>query len=72
MKILAISTSSKVCSVALLDNDVCIKESNIIDEKTHSENLLPLIDKLLKETNVDISDIELIACDNGPRFFYRY
>ncbi|MGN1352330.1 MAG: tRNA threonylcarbamoyladenosine biosynthesis protein TsaB [Clostridia bacterium] len=72
MKILAISTSSKVCSVALLDNDVCIKELNIIDEKTHSENLLPLIDKLLKETNVDISDIELIACDNGPRFFYRY
>ena len=72
MKILAISTSSKVCSVALLDNDVCIKELNIIDEKTHSENLLPLIDKLLKETNVDISDIELIACENGPRFFYRY
>ena len=72
MKILAISTSSNVCSVALLDNDVCIKELNIIDEKTHSENLLPLIDKLLKETNVDISDIELIACDNGPRFFYRY
>lgn len=72
MKILAISTSSKVCFVALLDNDVCIKELNIIDEKTHSENLLPLIDKLLKETNVDISDIELIACDNGPRFFYRY
>ena len=72
MNILAISTSSKVCSVALLDNDVCIKELNIIDEKTHSENLLPLIDKLLKETNVDISDIELIACDNGPRFFYRY
>ena len=72
MKILAISASSKVCSVALLDNDVCIKELNIIDEKTHSENLLPLIDKLLKETNVDISDIELIACDNGPRFFYRY
>ena len=72
MKILAISTSSKVCSVAWLDNDVCIKELNIIDEKTHSENLLPLIDKLLKETNVDISDIELIACDNGPRFFYRY
>ena len=72
MKILAISTSSKVCSVALLDNDVCIKELNIIDEKTHSENLLPLIDRLLKETNVDISDIELIACDNGPRFFYRY
>lgn len=72
MKILAISTSSKVCSVALLDNDVCIKELNIIDEKTHSENLLPLIDKLLEETNVDISDIELIACDNGPRFFYRY
>lgn len=72
MTILAISTSSSACSVALLDNDKLIKELNIIDEKTHSEKLLPLIDQLLKETKTDISSINLIACDNGPRFFYRY
>lgn len=72
MTILAISTSSNACSVALLDDDNLIKELNIIDEKTHSEKLLPLIDELLKETETDISSINLIACDNGPRFFYRY
>ena len=69
---LAISTSSNACSVALLDDDKLIKELNIIDEKTHSEKLLPLIDELLKQTNTEISSINLIACDNGPRLFYRY
>ena len=72
MNILAISTSSNVCSVALLDNENVIKELNIINEKTHSENLLSLIDEVLKECHKDMSDISLIACDNGPRLFYRY
>ena len=69
MIILAISTSSNVCSVALLSDDSCIKELNTINEKTHSENLLPLIDELLKSTNTDVSAINLIACDNGPGSF---
>lgn len=69
MKILAISTSSNICSVALNEDDKCIEELNICDEKTHSEKLMPLIDKLLKNNNTKLSDIELIACDNGPGSF---
>lgn len=69
MKILAASTSSKNASVALLENDICIKELNICDEKTHSEKFMPLIDELLKSCNVTLSDIELIVVDNGPGSF---
>lgn len=69
MLILAISTSSKICSVALLEDDKCIKELNIENQKTHSENLVPLIDELFKSTNKSVSDIDLIACDNGPGSF---
>lgn len=69
MLILAISTSSKVCSVALLEDDKCIKELNIENQKTHSENLVPLIDELLKSCEKNISNVELIACDNGPGSF---
>lgn len=69
MLILAVSTSSKICSVALLEEDKCIEELNIENQKTHSENLVPLIDKLLKSTNKKISDLNLIACDNGPGSF---
>ena len=69
MKVLAISTSSSTASVALLEDDKCIKELNICDEKTHSEKLMPLIDKLFTTTNCSINDVDLIACDVGPGSF---
>lgn len=72
MKILALSTSSNVCSVALLEDDICIKELNICNERTHSEKLMPLIEEIFNVTGSSLSDISLICCDNGPRFFYWY
>ena len=71
MKILAISTSSINASVSLLEDNELIKELNIQDQKTHSEKLMPLIQSLLEETKITLSEIGLIACDIGPRFFYR-
>ena len=70
MKILSVTTSSNICSVCLLGNDNIIKELSLDNAKTHSENLMPLIDQLLKETNTFLGDIDYIACDIGPRFFY--
>jgi len=69
MLTLAISTSSKICSVALLEDDKPIKELNIDNLKTHSENLVPLIDETLKLTNKKVSEIDLVACDVGPGSF---
>lgn len=69
MLVLAISTSSKICSVALLEDDKILNEINIENQKTHSENLLPLIDEVLKSQNKKISEVKLIACDNGPGSF---
>ena len=70
MNILSLSTSTNICSVAVLQDNVCIKELHTSDNKTHSVNLMPLISQVLTETNLEISDINLIACDIGPRFFY--
>ena len=69
MKILSIETSGKVCAVALLEDNKLIKEEIIEDENTHSIKLMPLVDKLLKQTNTKISDIDLFACDIGPGSF---
>ena len=69
MKILAISTSSSVASVALLEDDKLIQELNINNERTHSEKLMPLIDEILTNNNIKLADIGLIACDNGPGSF---
>ena len=50
MKILSIDTSSKICSVSILEDTTVILEKHTNDEKTHSQNLMPLIDELFKDT----------------------
>ncbi len=72
MKILSLSTSSNIATVSISENLECIKELNINIPKTHSETIVPLIKEILEETNIRLPDINLIACDIGPRFFYRY
>ena len=69
MVILSISTSTNICSVCLGNENTIIKELSIHDAKTHSENLMPLIDKLLKTTNYSLKDINYLACDVGPGSF---
>lgn len=69
MKILAIDTSSKICSVSILENQDVILEKHTNDEKTHSQNLMPLIDKLFNETNLTLDNIDLLACSQGPGSF---
>ncbi len=69
MKILSIDTSSKICSVCLLEDDKIIKEINIDDGNTHSQNLMPLIDEIFKSTNLTLDNIDLLACSKGPGSF---
>lgn len=69
MKILAIDTSSKICSVSILENNDVILEKHTNDEKTHSQNLMPLVDELFKESNLSLDDINLLSCCLGPGSF---
>lgn len=69
MKILSVETAGSICAVALAEDDKLIKEKILDDGNTHSVKLMPLIDKLLSETNIKISDIDLFACDIGPGSF---
>ncbi len=71
MRILSITTSSKICGVAILEDTKIIKEINQDNGLTHSETLMPLIKQILDETNIKLTDIDLIAVDIGPRFIYR-
>lgn len=69
MKILAIDTSSSICSVAILENDILIDKNELDNGQTHSENLMPLLDELLKRNSLDIKEIDMIACCVGPGSF---
>lgn len=69
MKILAIDTSSKICSVAILEDTEIIVEKHIENETTHSQKLMPLIDNILKLTKLTLADFDLFACSVGPGSF---
>lgn len=69
MKILSIDTSSNICGVAILEDERLVKELNLNNGLTHSESLMPTIDKIFKETNLSLKDIDLLVADKGPGSF---
>ena len=63
---LCIETATKTCSAALFEGEELIdfKESN--DTYSHAENLAVFIDKVLKNNNIDYSELKAIAVTKGP------
>ena len=69
MKILSIDTASNLCTVAILENEKCLKEIVVNDARNHSEKIMPVIEQALNETNLTLKEINLIVCDKGPGSF---
>ncbi len=69
MKILAVDTSSSNACTAILEDEKILIELNNEDERTHSQKLMPMIDKAFKNTNLSLKDIDLIVCGLGPGSF---
>ena len=69
MKTLCIDTSSKICAVAILDDNKLLKKIELNNGLTHSESLMPIIKDIFEETNLTLNDIDLLICDIGPGSF---
>ena len=69
MKILSIDTASNVCGVSILDNTNLICNLDTNTGRTHSENLMPMINEAFIKTNLQLKDMDLIVCDIGPGSF---
>jgi tRNA threonylcarbamoyladenosine biosynthesis protein TsaB len=69
MKILALDSSGLVASVAIIEDDLLIAEYTMNYKKTHSQTLLPMLDEVKKQINLDLSTIDLIAVAAGPGSF---
>ncbi len=67
--ILAISTSGKLCSVALLINNSDYVSYNFNKSQVHSEKLLSMVDTVLKDSNIALKDCYGIAVSIGPGSF---
>jgi len=69
MKVLAIDTASKTCSVSIVEEDRIVLEKISHEEKTHSQRLMPMIAEVLEETHLALEQIDHIACNRGPGSF---
>ncbi len=69
LKLLAIDTTSNVATAAVVDATKCLGEITLNDSKTHSQKLMPIIDSLLTELNLEVKDLQGIAVSRGPGSF---
>ncbi len=67
--ILSIETSEKICSIALGSDYELIGTLEISDEKSHASMLTILIEKLLREKDIEINSLDAIAISKGPGSF---
>jgi len=64
--ILAINTANEKISIALYEKGKIEKELPWESYRTQSKELLPEIDKLMRENKIKLADIDAIAVNHGP------
>ena len=69
MLILSFESSAKAASVALCRDGELVAEYTQCSALTHSRTLLPMAEDLLKNTEISLKDIDILACANGPGSF---
>lgn len=69
MKILSIDTASDICGISILEDNHLICQLDENTGKTHSENLMPMLEKAFTQTNLTLKDMNLLVCDKGPGSF---
>ncbi len=69
MLILAFESSAKAASVALCDGDKLISQYTQCSALTHSRTLLPMAEDMLKNAEISLKDVDLIAVAHGPGSF---
>ena len=67
-RILALDTATETVSVALLDGPRRFYQSDA-QYNRHSEQILPFVDTVLKESGLTLKDIDAIAFGAGPGAF---
>ncbi|MBV2128787.1 tRNA (adenosine(37)-N6)-threonylcarbamoyltransferase complex dimerization subunit type 1 TsaB [Arsukibacterium indicum] len=68
MKLLALDTSTEACSVALLYQDNIIALDEVCPQQ-HSKRVLPMIDNVLAEAGLSLTDLDGIVFGRGPGSF---
>ena len=69
MKILAVDTATKSCSVAVGNGESLLAELTTVNDQTHSKHLLDMINTVVAAARLTLSDLEGFAVTVGPGSF---
>ena len=69
MKILALETSAKSVSTAVVENGVPLAYAYQCTGLTHSRTLMPMVDAMLKNAELTLGDMDAVAVAAGPGSF---
>ena len=66
--ILALDTSTENCSAALsINGEVLVRE--FVSPREHTKRILPMVDSLLSEAGIKLTDLDALAFGRGPGSF---
>ncbi|MGN0633532.1 MAG: tRNA (adenosine(37)-N6)-threonylcarbamoyltransferase complex dimerization subunit type 1 TsaB [Oscillospiraceae bacterium] len=66
LKLLAIDTSGKVASAAVMADGLLLAEKSVYTKLTHSQIILPMAKQLLSDCGLDFSELDGVVCAKGP------
>ena len=69
MKILALETSAKAVSAAVVENGKVLCSGYQDTGLTHSRTLMPIVEHILKNTDLTMADMDAVAVAAGPGSF---
>ncbi len=69
MHLLSVDSTAKTASVAIMRDGALLGEFFLHTGFTHSQTLLPMIDSLLSQCKLSVSDIDYCAISAGPGSF---
>ena len=69
MKILALETSAKSVSTAVVENGAPLAYAYQCPGLTHSRTLMPMVDAMLKNAELTLGDMDAVAVAAGPGSF---
>lgn len=67
--LLAIETSDKICGACIYFDEEKYFSSKVIAKYSHSEMLFEVIESVINDSGIDITDIDSIAVSEGPGSF---
>lgn len=66
MKILAIDTSNRPLSVAVMEDDRLLAETTLTTHRKHAEFLMPVIEDLVQKSDLQPTDLQRVVVADGP------